>query len=166
MGEWRDEIRSRLDGLALDPAREAEIVEEFEQHLDDRHAELLAEGLGNETAREQALSELETDDLLRASMRRLRQSQTLPPVVPGAPSRGIFADIVQCAHGATSGELDDDLLFYLRSRGIPELQAKTMLIQAFVADAFEQVSSEEIRDVLNGLAGRWLEGSTKDLAHA
>jgi hypothetical protein len=41
-----------------------------------------------------------------------------------------------------------------------------MLIQAFVADAFEQVSSEEIRDVLNGLAGRWLEGSTKDLAHA
>jgi predicted permease len=95
MGEWRDEIRSRLDGLALDPAREAEIVEEFEQHLDDRHAELLAEGLGNETAREQALSELETDDLLRASMRRLRQSQTLPPGVPGAPSRGIFADIVQ-----------------------------------------------------------------------
>jgi Fe-S cluster assembly protein SufD len=82
------------------------------------------------------------------------------------PELEIFADDVQCAHGATSGELDDDLLFYLRSRGIPELQAKTMLIQAFVADAFEQVSSEEIRDVLNGLAGRWLEGSTKDLAHA
>jgi Fe-S cluster assembly protein SufD len=82
------------------------------------------------------------------------------------PELEIFADDVQCAHGATSGELDDDLLFYLRSRGIPELQAKTMLIQAFVADAFEQVSSEEIRDVLNGLAGRWLEGSTKDVEHA
>jgi Fe-S cluster assembly protein SufD len=82
------------------------------------------------------------------------------------PELEIFADDVQCAHGATSGELDDDLLFYLRSRGIPELQAKTMLIQAFVADAFEQVSSEEIRDVLNGLAGRWLEASTKDVEHA
>ena len=44
------------------------------------------------------------------------------------PELEIFADDVLCAHGATSGQIDEDLLFYLRARGIPEDEAKTLLV--------------------------------------
>lgn len=86
MREWRDEITSRLAGLALEPAREAEIVDELEQHLADRHAELVGGGTPDTEARRQALDELETHDLLRARMQRIRQASTPPPFVPGADS--------------------------------------------------------------------------------
>ena len=49
------------------------------------------------------------------------------------PELEIFADDVQCGHGATSGALDDNLKFYLMARGIPERQAEALLIQSFVA---------------------------------
>ena len=72
------------------------------------------------------------------------------------PELEIFADDVQCAHGATSGQLDADLLFYLRSRGIPEAQAKSMLITAFVGEAIEKTAHEGARARLLDLAGNWL----------
>ena len=61
-----------------------------------------------------------------------------------------------CGHGATSGDLDDNQLFYLRARGIPETEAKSMLIGAFAAEAFDDVESDAIRGVLSGLAEGWL----------
>lgn len=70
------------------------------------------------------------------------------------PELEIFADDVRCTHGATSGELDEDLMFYLRSRGIPADQAKSLLIGAFVGEAIEDIESEEIRDLLNGFVAR------------
>ena len=73
------------------------------------------------------------------------------------PELEIFADDVQCAHGATSGDLDEESLFYLRSRGIPEPEAKALLIAAFIAEAFDQIENEAVREVLNGLPARWLE---------
>ena len=72
------------------------------------------------------------------------------------PELEIYADDVVCGHGATSGELDDNLLFYLRARGIPEDKAKSMLISAFVAESFDDVDSDAVRDVLKGLADGWL----------
>ena len=72
------------------------------------------------------------------------------------PELEIYADDVVCGHGATSGELDDNLLFYLRARGIPEAKAKSMLISAFVAESFDDVDSEAVRDVLKDLADGWL----------
>lgn len=73
------------------------------------------------------------------------------------PELKIYADDVQCAHGATSGELDDDMLFYLTSRGIPESKARAMLTAAFVTEAFDQIASEELRDGFATLAELWLE---------
>jgi Fe-S cluster assembly protein SufD len=64
------------------------------------------------------------------------------------PELEIFADDVICGHGATSGDLDHDHLFYLRSRGIPEAEAKSMLISAFVGEAFEAISHDGIREAL------------------
>lgn len=72
------------------------------------------------------------------------------------PELEIFADDVQCAHGATSGELDGEMMFYLRSRGLPEHEARALLIAAFVAETFEQIEDGAVRDVLQDLPARWL----------
>jgi Fe-S cluster assembly protein SufD len=73
------------------------------------------------------------------------------------PELEIYADDVVCGHGATSGDLDENHLFYLKARGIPEQTAKSMLIGAFAAEAFDDVESDAIREVLTGLAEGWLE---------
>jgi Fe-S cluster assembly protein SufD len=72
------------------------------------------------------------------------------------PELEIYADDVVCGHGATSGDLDHDHVFYLRSRGIPEPEAKAMLIAAFVGEAFEAIEHDGIREALAAYAGRWL----------
>jgi Fe-S cluster assembly protein SufD len=64
------------------------------------------------------------------------------------PELEIFADDVQCGHGATAGALDDDLLFYLLSRGIPRPDAEVLLVQAFVGEAVEYVEQEDLREAL------------------
>ncbi len=61
------------------------------------------------------------------------------------PQLEIFADDVKCSHGATTGQLDDEALFYLRSRGISEETARTLLNHAFAADVIEQIENEELR---------------------
>jgi Fe-S cluster assembly protein SufD len=53
------------------------------------------------------------------------------------PELEIYADDVKCAHGATVGELDKDAMFYLAARGVPPEEAKTLLLQAFIASMFE-----------------------------
>jgi Fe-S cluster assembly protein SufD len=73
------------------------------------------------------------------------------------PELEIYADDVVCGHGATSGDLDENHLFYLKARGIPEQTAKSMLIAAFAAEAFDDVESDVIREVLTGLAEGWLD---------
>lgn len=59
------------------------------------------------------------------------------------PELEIFADDVQCAHGATVGELDAQALFYLASRGLPQAQAKRIMLQAFVAGVFDEADDAE-----------------------
>ncbi len=58
------------------------------------------------------------------------------------PELEIFADDVKCSHGATVGELDAEQLFYLRSRGIPDAEARSMLVRAFLAEALDAVTDE------------------------
>lgn len=74
------------------------------------------------------------------------------------PELEIFADDVQCGHGATCGSLDDNLKFYLMARGVPEKDAETLLIQSFVGEAFDTVTHEGIRDALAERALQWLGG--------
>jgi Fe-S cluster assembly protein SufD len=74
------------------------------------------------------------------------------------PELEIFADDVQCGHGATSGALDDNLKFYLMARGIPEKDAEALLIQSFVGEAVETVAHEGVRDALMAATLRWLGG--------
>ncbi len=72
------------------------------------------------------------------------------------PELEIFADDVKCSHGATVGELDEDAMFYLLARGIPAEQARAMLIEGFVADAFEGVAWEATRTYIKAYLDQWL----------
>jgi Fe-S cluster assembly protein SufD len=72
------------------------------------------------------------------------------------PELEIFADDVICGHGATSGDLDHDQLFYLRSRGVTEREAKSLLVAAFVEEAFESISHDGIHAALTRIAEGWL----------
>ena len=64
------------------------------------------------------------------------------------PELEIYADDVVCGHGTTCGDLNHDHLFYLKSRGIPEMEARAMLVEAFVAEAIDTVENEAVRDAL------------------
>lgn len=72
------------------------------------------------------------------------------------PELEIFADDVTCGHGAAIGALDDQLLFYLRARGLPEKEAEALLIQAFVGEAIEAIADDNLRALAIGAAERWL----------
>jgi Fe-S cluster assembly protein SufD len=70
------------------------------------------------------------------------------------PELEIYADDVKCSHGSTAGELDATHLYYLRARGIPEGEAKALLVLAFLAEALDEIAdpalAEQIRDRLDG----------------
>lgn len=72
------------------------------------------------------------------------------------PELEIHADDVVCGHGSTCAEIDPDMLFYLRSRGLPKEEARAMLIESFVAEAIEKVEDEDVRGALMGIARQWL----------
>jgi Fe-S cluster assembly protein SufD len=72
------------------------------------------------------------------------------------PELEIFADDVVCGHGSTSGQIDEDLLFYLEARGIPEREARALLIQAFVGEAVERIEHEGLRQALSKASAEWL----------
>jgi len=71
------------------------------------------------------------------------------------PELEIFADDVKCSHGATVGALDAEQLFYLRSRGIPDAEARSLLIRAFLAEALEPVTNDAVRAMLEATVDRW-----------
>ncbi|HWU54758.1 MAG TPA: SufD family Fe-S cluster assembly protein, partial [Rhizomicrobium sp.] len=60
----------------------------------------------------------------------------------------IFADDVKCSHGATAGELDGNALFFLRARGIPEAEARGLLLHAFLEDAIAEIQNTDQRELV------------------
>jgi Fe-S cluster assembly protein SufD len=72
------------------------------------------------------------------------------------PELEIFADDVQCGHGATAGALDEELKFYLMARGIPPAEAEAMLIQAFLGEAIEGIEHAGLREALIESVAAWL----------
>jgi Fe-S cluster assembly protein SufD len=73
------------------------------------------------------------------------------------PELEIFADDVVCSHGATTGQLDDQALFYLRSRGLPEQEARALVIRAFLGELSDQIANQRFHDLLDTHVERWLE---------
>jgi Fe-S cluster assembly protein SufD len=71
----------------------------------------------------------------------------------GKPELEIYADDVKCSHGATSGNLDEDAIFYLMSRGLSQQQSKELLINGFLLDAVEKITDSEIKDLIKDMIG-------------
>jgi len=72
------------------------------------------------------------------------------------PELMIYADDVQCAHGNTVGALDDNALFYARSRGVPELEARALLIEAFIAETLPDWAPPDVRSEISERISAWL----------
>jgi predicted permease len=87
MPDWTEDLRTRLAGLRLGASREAEIVEELSQHLDQRYEELCAGGASDVEARRLGIEELREPDVLAEHMRPLRQAHLPPPMTPGTPAQ-------------------------------------------------------------------------------
>ncbi|HEX3498234.1 MAG TPA: Fe-S cluster assembly protein SufD [Stellaceae bacterium] len=89
---------------------------------------------------------------------QLNKNLLLSPraAIDSKPELEIFADDVKCSHGATIGDLDETAMFYLRARGIPESEARLMLIEAFAAEAIELVEDAAAQTYLRRHLDTWL----------
>jgi Fe-S cluster assembly protein SufD len=76
------------------------------------------------------------------------------------PELEIFADDVVCGHGATVASLDPEQVFYLRSRGIPESDARAMLLEAFGGESIDRIENELLIEALRARLGAWLGSRT------
>ena len=74
------------------------------------------------------------------------------------PELEIYADDVVCGHGSTCGELDEDSMFYLTSRGITKAEAETMLVRGFIAEVLDPIEDAALNEALNGVVDGWLLG--------
>src|SRR5262245_8798031 len=96
MPEWKQEIRRRLAGVKLEPAREAAIIEEFAQYLDECYAELLSSSAKEGEAYQQTLAELSGSELLAHELRRAERRITQEPIALGTNRRtNMIADLWQ-----------------------------------------------------------------------
>jgi putative ABC transport system permease protein len=96
MPDWKEEIRKRLANLNLDPTREAEIIDQLSQHLEDSYQELLYSGMSETEARRAALAEVSESDLLERELRRVTRTTNPEPTVLGANKAGnILAGVGQ-----------------------------------------------------------------------
>jgi Fe-S cluster assembly protein SufD len=77
------------------------------------------------------------------------------------PQLEIYADDVKCTHGATIGQVDDNALFYLRSRGVDEVAAKHLLLQAFANECLDRMHAGQVRDHVEQLVAQWLPETAK-----
>ena len=73
------------------------------------------------------------------------------------PQLQIYADDVKCSHGATVGALDANQLFYLRSRGVPEAEARAILVRAFLSEALDPITHDEARCAMEAAIAAWWE---------
>jgi Fe-S cluster assembly protein SufD len=81
------------------------------------------------------------------------------------PELEIFADDVKCSHGATAGELDANALFFLRARGIPETEARALLVEAFLGEALDMIGDEALRVPAAEMVRKWLGRHAGEASH-
>jgi Fe-S cluster assembly protein SufD len=81
--------------------------------------------------------------------------------IDAKPELEIYADDVACAHGNTIGALDENALFYMRQRGIPAVQARALLVQAFVTEVLDGVAHKGSCDWLTARVAEWMTGALK-----
>jgi Fe-S cluster assembly protein SufD len=93
-------------------------------------------------------------DAQKSDGKQMAQALMLSPDAEfdSKPELEIYADDVVCGHGSTAAELDEDLMFYLRARGIPLEEARTLLVESFIGEAIDKLEDEPLREAISVLA--------------
>lgn len=163
-GLARNELRVLLDGEHIEARVNGAYVGTGEAHIDNTtfidHARPhctsreVYKGVLDDRARGVFQAKiLVRPDAQKTDGHQLNRALMLSPgaEIDSKPELEIYADDVQCSHGATAGELDEDQLFYLRARGIEEGRARALLVQAFLLEAVEMVEKQSVRDAFLAL---------------
>lgn len=152
----------RMDGVyLLDGARHADITTVVEHAGVGGETSQLIKGVATDTARGVFQGRITVKPGADKTDARMRHDALLlsdRAEIDAKPELEIYADDVACAHGNTIGRLDDEALFYIRSRGVPELQARALLTQAFVGEAVERIEHEAAREIVRARLAARLEG--------
>jgi Fe-S cluster assembly protein SufD len=142
----------RLDGLYLVAGkRHADLTSVVEHVAVDGVTSQLAKGLARDQARgvfQGRIVVAEGADRTDARMGHHALLLNDGAEIDAKPELEIYADDVACAHGNTVGSLDDNALFYMRSRGLPEAEARALLMEAFALEVVDRIEHEGARDAV------------------
>jgi Fe-S cluster assembly protein SufD len=142
----------RLDGLyLLDGKRHADLTTVLAHVAPDGSTRQLTKGLAKDQARGVFQGRILVEEGADRTDARMGHHALLlndGAEIDAKPELEIYADEVSCAHGNTVGSLDDAALFYMRSRGLPEHEARALLMQAFVGEVVERIEHEGAREAV------------------
>lgn len=151
----------RLDGaFVLDRSEEANIITTVDHQVPHGETRELIKGV----AAGRAHGAFQGKIIVREHAQKVDAHQLSRNLILGGravidtkPELEIYADDVKCSHGASVGELDEAALFYLRSRGIPDAEARHMLVEGFLREPVEEIAEAGLRDYLLRRLARRLE---------
>jgi Fe-S cluster assembly protein SufD len=153
---------ARLDGLyLLDGKRHADLTSVLTHAAPDGVTTQLAKGLVRDQARAVFQGKIVVEEGADRTDARMGHHALLlndGAEVDAKPELEIYADDVSCAHGNTVGSLDEDALFYIRSRGLPEAEARALLMEAFVGEVVDRIEHDAARDAVRVWVAERLRG--------
>ena len=153
---------ARLDGLyLLAGKRHADLTSVLTHAAPDGVTTQLAKGLVRDQARAVFQGKIVVEEGADRTDARMGHHALLlndGAEVDAKPELEIYADDVSCAHGNTVGSLDEDALFYIRSRGLPDAEARALLMEAFVGEVVDRIEHEGVRAAVRAWVAERLRG--------
>lgn len=173
-GQATADIHIRLVGTGATTAIAGAVIADGEQNV-EKHilVEHVAEGCRSDMLYKQVLTGQSTGlvhgkVLVQPGAQKSASEQTLANLCTSPDARAlsqpmleIYADDVKCNHGSTIGKLDETALFYMRQRGIPEIEARLLLQHAFVNDVLQRIPAEDLRERISHLVEHRFRGELK-----
>lgn len=151
----------RLDGAyVLRDRRHADLTTSVRHEGPDGRTDQLTRGVVDDQARAVFQGRITVQEGADGADARMAHNALIlsdRAEVDARPELEIYADDVACAHGATVGALDDEVLFYMRQRGLPEAQARTLLAASFLGEVLDRVEAPEAADRLRAWLAAQLE---------
>jgi predicted permease len=158
MPDWSEHLRPRLAALALTPAREAEILEELSQHLEQRYEELCGSGVSETDARRLTIEELLDHHALASEMRLLRQAHAPRPITPGAPGRfpldALWLDLLGAARRLRTQPAFTTAAIVMLGIGIGATTAIFSVVNSVLIKPLPYPRADELVSIVHTVDGR------------